>query len=305
MLHHASYFSKEEVLSAIPEIKVPNMIFRNNGNLTFKEVSAEWGSETPSFSNGSAWVDLDNDGDLDMVVSNFNDEAFVYKNTICDHPGNGPGYLKIHFEGSPENPGGLGAQVSIHYGGGKMQYREHSWYHGFMSTVDSHMFFGLDTIPLIDSLIVTWPDGKSQMLRDVEVNQEIELRYTEAGRSPDRLIYEVLFKPELPGPFYPAAEEAGLQFMHEETDYIDFNIQELVPNKFSQFGPALAVADVNGDGASDLFIGGPYFKSGTICLQRSGEFISKPLEKNNNKEREDLGALFLMQMVTVIRIFMW
>ncbi len=292
ILHNASYFSKEEVLSAIPEIKVPNMIFRNNRDLTFTEVSSEWGSDIPSFSNGSAYVDLDNDGDLDLVVSNFNAEAFVYKNTTCDDLNNAPGYLKIGFEGSSENLDGLGAQVSIHYGGGKLQYRDHSPYHGFMSTVDPHMFFGLDTLSIIDSLIVTWPDGLSQLLRDVKINEKIILSYKEAGGFPDHLIYKALYQPPLPKPFRPATTETGLQFMHEESDYIDFNIQELIPHKFSQFGPALAVADVDGNGTSDVFIGGPYYKSGTICLQKSGRFELKPLEKTEKKEAEDLGVLF-------------
>ncbi len=292
MLHHASYFSREEVLSAIPVIKVPNVIFRNNGNLTFKDVSAEWGSVIPSFSNGSAYVDLDNDGDLDFVVSNFNAEAFIYRNTVVDDKETAPGYLKIGFQGSPENPAGEGAQVSIHYGKGKKQYREHSRYHGFMSSMDPHIFFGLDSISVVDSLIVTWPDGNSQLIRGIEADTEIILNYRDSKPSKESLIYQVLFRPPQSGPFRPASGETGLKFLHTETDYIDFNIQELIPHKFSQFGPALAVADVNGDGFSDVFIGGSYFKSGTLCLQKDGKFVLRPLENADKKEKEDLGALF-------------
>ncbi len=292
MLHHASYFSKEEVLSAIPVIKVPNVIFRNNGNLTFTDVSSEWGSVTPSFSNGSAYADLDNDGDLDMVVSNFNAEAFLYRNTAIGSGEPSPAYLKITFRGPPENPVGEGVQVSIHYGKGIIQYRENSRYHGFMSSMDPHMFFGLDTVKAVDSLIVTWPDGKSQLLRNVAANSEIVLNYSDSERSEKSLIDQVLFKPPEPRPFRPAAKETGLVFEHAETDYIDFNVQELIPHKFSQLGPSLAVGDVNGDGLSDIFIGGPYFKSGTLCLQKDGKFILRPLESDDGKEKEDLGALF-------------
>lgn len=292
ILHHASYFSKDEVLSAIPEIKVPNIIFRNNKNLSFTDVSSEWGSDIPSFSNGSAYADLDNDGDLDLVISNFNDEIFIYKNTTCDDPEHAPGYLKIQFEGPEKNPDGQGVQVSIHYDGGKLQYRENSSYHGFMSSVDPHMFFGVDTIDTIDSLIVMWPDGKSQLLHDISVNKKITLSYLEAGDTPDYLINKVLYSTPQPKPFTPAAAVTGLQFVHEESDYIDFNIQELIPHKFSQFGPALAVADVDGNGASDVFIGGPYYKSGTICLQTDGKFELRPLTTSEGKESEDLGALF-------------
>jgi len=274
---------EKEALNQVKKVKIPNYIYSNKGNLTFANKTDEWGLKEPSNSNGAVYTDLDNDGDLDLVVNNINAEAFVYQNHAENLNKNN--FLQIKLNGETPNLGGIGTSIRLKYKG-KQQFYEHYLTRGFKSSVDPKVHFGLGKISVIDSLEVTWPDGSYALLRSVKANQILTLRQKDAtARRPAALPAPVPFYEEVSGTY-------NLRFKHEEEDYIDFKNQPLMPHKLSQAGPSLAVGDVNGDGLDDFFVGGSARKTGTIFYQdATGKFTRKPLSTIPNTE-DDTGALF-------------
>ena len=282
--------SKSYMLAQIPTVKLHKYAFRNNGNLTFSDVSTSWGLTTPTFSNGAVYVDLDNDGDMDMVVNNINDEASVYKNTSMDDPKEHPNYLSVKLEGDSLNLNGLGAFVELHYGG-RQQVYEQSPYRGYLSTMQIEPHFGLGNVTTVDSLIIKWPAGKEQILQHVAVNQTIVVNKKDANLTysypSQKIDKNALFK--------EINDSVNIHFTEPAKDFIDFNVQRTLPHKFSEYGPGLAVGDVDGNGLDDIVSGGSYDYSAQIFLQQpNGTFIQKSLLKAQDtlhKNREDEGVL--------------
>ena len=272
-----------------PVVKTSNYAFKNTGGFRFADSTQAWGLRRPSFSNGGAYADLDNDGDLDLVVNNINDPAFIYENTL--NPGgqkNKQHYLAAQLEGSDLNPRGIGATLRLYYNG-QQQYYEHYPTRGYLSTVDARAHFGLGAVTRIDSLRVRWPDGKSQLLTDVPVDQTMTLTYQEAGAR----------RTEAPLPtksplFTDAAKRYGLNVKHQEKDAIDYNIQRTLPHKLSQYGPAIAVGDVDHNGQEDIYLGGAAGKAGMFFMQDArGNFSvdSTRIPPPDNTDEEDMGVL--------------
>ena len=283
--------SEDYVLSQIPKVKIHNYAFHNNGNLTFDNATDQWGLETPSFSNGAVYVDLDNDGDMDMVVNNINDEAFVYENTTNSKNNISANYLKIKFKGDQNNLNGLGAWAEIYYDRNKKQAYENSPYRGYLSSIDATAFFGLGKVPAIDSVIIRWPGNKKQVLKNVKANQvltvDIKNANIEDSWNNEAFANNVLFT--------DISNSAGIDYSHKEKDYIDFDRERLLPHKLSQYGPALVAGDVDGNGLDDIYIGGSTNFPGKFFLQqKDGRFTMKDLPgiANNNAEKsEDMGLL--------------
>jgi hypothetical protein len=269
-------------------VKKPNVIFHNSGGLVFENMTSAWGLDQPLYSTGSAFSDLDNDGDLDLVLNNINDPASVYENTLIrkDTVNINNHFLAIQLEGDSLNKGGIGAKISLFYGS-KLQYYEHFPIRGFQSMVDPKIHFGLGEITQIDSLYILWPDGKGQFLYKLPVDQLLSLYYSRASfNSKLRIIADSTNKV-----FKPFSDKTKIDYLHRERQFIDFDIQPLVPHQYSQEGPGIAVGDVNSDGLDDFFVGGSTSFSGKIFLQeKTGTFVSYPLPGNNNYE--DMGALF-------------
>lgn len=274
------------LVDSIPVIKIPNYAFKNNGDLTFTDVSNVWGLDQPSFSNGAAFADLDNDGDLDYIVNNINGSAFVYENTLNQQPQPlKANFLRVDFVGQKNNLSGLGTKVYIYYGD-QYQYYEHYPFRGYLSTVEGTAHFGLGQHALVDSMRVIWPDGSAQTLKSVAVNQRITVQYKDAvhNSSPHKTDNSLLLT--------ESAIQSGIQYVHQQKDIIDFNIQRTIPHKFSQFGPALAVGDVNGDGLDDLYVGGATGLSGQFFIQNSkGQFKAGDKVIGSNEFTEESGAL--------------
>jgi len=286
--NNRAYASQEMLLYRIPQVKLNNYVFRNTGELTFEEVTESWGMNIPSFSNGAAYADLDNDGDMDVLVNNINDSAFVFQNTLLDKPEvSGRNWLKINLQGSEKNPQGLGAKVEVFYNE-KRQFWEQTPYRGYLSSIDMRPHFGLGESQQVDKLVVTWPDGKQQVLESVSANQVLTLKASEASEPNAKTDTQndAFFK--------DVTAALGVNFVHDEQDYIDFNVQPLLPHKLSQFGPGLAVADVNGDGLDDFYVSGSLNRKGTFFVQQAdGSFTEKDLLPEQGEERyEELGSLF-------------
>lgn len=282
--------SKKQLLDQIPEVKINNYAYRNTGNVKFEDKTKEWGFETPSFSNGAIYVDLDNDGDLDYVCSNINDAPFVYRNTTNDQEATRLNYTRIKLQGDAKNTQGLGAWVEL-YADSTRQVYEHSPYRGYLSTVDNVIHFGLGKIQAIDSIVVKWHGGKKQTIAKPAINTLLTISMDKADGSYSwdsrQTDTATIFR-----------EVAGLiDFTQKEKDFIDFNIQKLLPHKLSQYGPALVAGDINGDGLDDVIAGGSKsFSQVAFVQKKDGSFTSRKLLTDNEetvKQTEDMGLLLL------------
>lgn len=280
--------TKSFTLQQIPQVKLHKYAFHNNGNLTFDNVSNNWGFTVTNFSNGAAYADLDNDGDLDMIVNNINDEASLYENTLMDSKPKDKHYLSVKLSGDSMNKNGLGAWVELYYGG-KQQVYEETPYRGYLSSVQLNPHFGLGDVSVIDSVVVKWPNGSKQVLPKVAVDQTISISLSNAHET-----YNWSHPTYAPNTvFTEITDSLNIHYVHTQRDYVDFNIQKLLPHKFSEYGPSLASGDINGDGLDDIIAGGNNMQGATILLQQAnGTFLQSALLKQAetpNKQLQDLG----------------
>tara|TARA_Y100001980_G_C14556886_1_gene352414 strand:+ start:59088 stop:62345 length:3258 start_codon:yes stop_codon:yes gene_type:complete len=274
--------SNMRMVEEMPPIVVPNYMFRNKGNLSFEPVAEEWGLGQPGISNGAAYADLDNDGDLDIVVNNLDDNASIYRNNSRTHNGNHA--LKVMFEGSTCNAFGIGARVKIHTGG-QLIVQEHTVVRGFQSSVGNSMVIGLGDIEVIDSLIISWPDQKQQKFFDLSVDTTYHLSY--------RLAADDTHTPtEKPSLFVKSKGVPGLNYTHEENYFNDFDADILLPHMLSTQGPAMAMGDINGDGLDDLYAGASKGYAGAIYIQQPDRTFSGSAVFAEDANSEDLDALF-------------
>ena len=274
----------KEFINVYNPIHVKNYLFKNRGDLQFQNVSDLWGFEAESFSNGASVGDLDNDGDLDLVINNLDEEAFIYENTSSSKNN----FLKIKLNGPAGNADGIGAKVTL-YANGQLQYFENKTVRGYLSSNDPTVHFGLGQNQQVDSLVVKWNDGKESTLKSVAVNQQIEIGYDKAVRSTIKKgSGQKLFEEET------NTLLAGSPFKHRENEFNEYKEQILLPHMFSRSGPFIAVGDVNGDKEEDFFVGGAAGQAGSLFLQKNGKF-SKKLNSSFEKDKayEDMGsALF-------------
>ncbi len=267
------YAPKKDILGQIPEVKIHNYAYHNNGDLTFTDVTQNWGLPVQTFSNGAAYADLDNDGAMDMVINNINDEALVYRNTLRDKDTSQTHFLNIKFKGGPQNINGLGAIANIYYDKNKMQFYDNNPYRGYLSTIQCIAHFGLGKTTVIDSVVVKWNNNKQQTIKNVRTDQTIiaDIKNANENYSHEQTVIDsnALFK---------QTENLGINYKDLAADFIDFNIQKLLPHKLSEYSPALAAGDVDGNGLDDIIVGGNSFKHAQIFLQQpSGKFTQKDL----------------------------
>jgi len=283
--------SKADILKQVPEVKIHNYLYKNNADLTFSDMSGKWGLSAPTFSNGAAYADFDQDGDLDLIINNINDEASLYRNNSREFNKENSHYLEVELQGDSLNRNGLGAWIEIYYDQGKKQVWENSPYRGYLSTVEPKAHFGLGIISKLDSMVVRWQNNRKQLFSDVAADQVLKvsikdapLKYSLAQKVP---VENVLFK--------DITSSSKISYVQKETDFVDFNIQKLIPHKLSEYGPALASGDINGDDLDDLISGGSAGNSAQIFLQKvDGTFSQKSLipdSKLSSKNWDDMGIL--------------
>lgn len=265
-----------ELVNKMPSTKVPNYIFKNQGNYTFKDVTDSWGLSLPTVSTGAAYADLDNDGDLDLVISNTNAPIGIYKNTVGIQKNN---FVRIKLSGSDKNTFAIGAKVWV-YTDSLVQFIENYPARGYQSSIDPILYFGLGKSDRAD-IKIQWPDGRITVQQDIKINSLLQYDQTKSN---------VIIEKNEDNPqkiFKDITEEIGINFVHKENNFVDFKVDRQTLKQSSRSGPKISVADVNGDGVEDVFIGGAlgqldqlflslsngtYVKSNNECWQDTGDF---------------------------------
>lgn len=271
----------QAAIDLMPSQKLDNYIYKNNGDLTFTKMIKEWGLEDPSFSSGATYADLDNDGDLDLVVNNSNDPAGVYRNNANQN------YLQVSLKGSDKNPLGVGATVYLQQPN-QTQHQKLYLTRGYQSSVANVLHFGLGDSPEVQRLIVEWPDGKVSTLEQPAPNTRLEVAYSSAGD--DRASLAALQR--IKTSVNPA--DLNLDYVHQENEFDDYSLQLLIPQKQSTKGTGITKADVNGDGLEDFFVGNARGAAAGLYLQQANGKFTKSSQSLWNSEAgyEDANALF-------------
>ncbi|HKP33105.1 MAG TPA: VCBS repeat-containing protein [Chitinophagaceae bacterium] len=274
----------DEVLKHIPINPMQNKCFRNEGNLRFSDVGVSWGFSQPTFSNGAAYADLDNDGDLDLVINNENQPAFIYQNHSRDINKNN--YLTVELKGTGANTFAIGSKIKV-YKGAEIFYREVVPSRGFQSSVDYKNVIGLGNLKSVDSMIIIWPDGAKSKFIDPAINK-IHLIDQTKGKK-----YST--SPQLLNSYAPLFDTLSILFdKHQEDDYVDFYYERNIPEMLSREGPRAAVADVNGDGTQDAYIAGASGQAGQLYLQDVSGKFSKSVQSafSDFSDFEDIAPVF-------------
>lgn len=265
----------KETIDSMPEGSCHPFFFKNNTDFSFTDVSNDWGTgKLKGFYNGSAYADLDNDGDLDMVINSLEGEAMILQNNTS-----GKHYISFSFKGDSLNTKGIGTKVYLFTKSG-MQYQQMMPERGFISSVDYRLFFGLDSLSIVDSAIIVWTGGKMQTLKNIGAGKNIEVRLEEATGYFD---YNTYFPPKV----HFTQVDNLLKWQHKENDFYDYNVQYLIPHELSTRGPKIAVGDVNGDGLDDMYLCGGRGQAGALMVQQAnGTFV----ETNKELLAKDAGA---------------
>jgi len=272
-----------ELSKQIPQKKVKNYFYKNNQDKTFKNVTSTWASHGDSYSNGGTSVDLDNDGDLDLVINNINEDAFVLENTLDQNSQNS--YLKIKFKGNSTNIFGIGTTVKAYYQN-KVIVEENYTTKGYLSSVEPKIHLGLGDAKVIDSLEIIWSTNAHETLRDIKSNQEIVVYYKNALKN---YSYEVLGKQ----PSFFVNKDSIVDFKHKDLQSLEFNRDQIIPYASTNLGPHIAVSDINNDGLEDFFIGGGKSQSSQLFIQnKKGKFTSEQSDTfKNDAIHEDVSAV--------------
>ena len=274
----------------IPSTPIPNYAFYNTQGLFFVNKAAEWGLDKPCFANGSAYGDLDNDGDLDLVMNNVNMASFIYRNraekVFPDH-----NYLKVVLKGKAPNTHAIGSVVIVKAGDHELRLEQVPM-RGFQSAVDPRLNFGLGEIDTLDQVLVKWPDGNITELRSVAANQTIELNQNDAVARPPKSEIQSVVAARV---FADVSDALQIDFRHVESDFVDFDVDQLIFHMISTEGPRMSVGDVNGDGLSDIFIGGSRGHAGSLFVQLPDGSFQSTNESVFLEDRlsEDQGSVFV------------
>ncbi len=275
----------QDYLKHIPSTPLQNYAFKSKDGLSFEKANRDWGMTQETFSNGSAYADLDNDGDLDLVVNNIASDIMVYRNKTVER-GDGH-WLQIVLEGEAKNLNGTGARARIEYANGQIQYAEMTPVRGFLSCSQPLFHFGLGKTSTVDKIEVQWPNGNVQILENVRVDQRLNLKINDgkSGKWEDKVAHTLFEK----------ASNIGLDFRHVEDEFEDFNRERLLPHRFSILGPIITVGDVNGDGLEDVFVGGARDQAGVLFLQNKNSRFQKTTGQRWEVDAsfEDMGSAFL------------